>query len=132
MPAPAHLVLTFSPGNIHTFRSLDSTSPPQHANVVGNVSGKVYRGLIGLRGQEATKMVAMKIARGQEQARLLYHEAQVYQTELKHLQGTIVPKYYGTFVSRIEHNDVAVMVLEYCGNTPQQMAMQQIPDDEYT
>ncbi|KAJ8084558.1 hypothetical protein AAF712_004304 [Marasmius tenuissimus] len=132
MPAPAQLELIYSPGNNYNLRSLDSKEPPQHARVIRKLSGKVYQARIGLKGQETNRTVALKIARGQDQVRMLYHEAQVYQGELKPLQGTVVPKYHGSFMTRIDGTEVAVMVLEYCGNTPQQMAMKQIPTVEYT
>ncbi|KAK1234855.1 hypothetical protein PQX77_001949 [Marasmius sp. AFHP31] len=132
MPAPAQLELIYSPGNVYNLRSLDSKEPPQHARVIRKLGGKVYQARIGFKGQETNRTVALKIARGQDEVRMLYHESQVYQGELRSLQGTVVPEYYGSFMTRIDGTEVAVMVLELCANTPQQMAMKQIPIVEYT
>ncbi|KAG7085442.1 hypothetical protein E1B28_003003 [Marasmius oreades] len=70
--------------------------------------------------------VVLKIATGSEHISLLQREASFYEDELHHLQGCVVPKYYGLYRGklgsssprshRLDCRDAAsaCMILEYC------------------
>ncbi|TFK80557.1 hypothetical protein K466DRAFT_558928 [Polyporus arcularius HHB13444] len=45
----------------------------------------------------------------------LRHEVNIYQTKLKTLQGTVVPKVYGIYTGRVDGERVHVLLEEYCG-----------------
>ncbi len=61
---------------------------------------------------------ACKIVRGPKSRGRLKNEAETYMNELYHLQGRVVPKFYGIF-SGI-HGDfvISCIFLEYCGVNP--------------
>ncbi|KAF9267006.1 hypothetical protein L218DRAFT_920703 [Marasmius fiardii PR-910] len=74
--------------------------------------------------------VVLKIATGSEQITLLQREASFYENELFHLQGSVVPRYYGLYRGKLlnfspppqstiarsyrEPPTSACMILEYC------------------
>ncbi|KAI0931276.1 hypothetical protein AcW2_000199 [Taiwanofungus camphoratus] len=59
--------------------------------------------------------VALKWVTGLQRIGLLRWEAGVYENQLKTLQGTTVPKFYGFFTAKIEGVHVGCLVLEWCG-----------------
>lgn len=54
--------------------------------------------------------------------KLLQHEAEVYETQLKELQGTVVPVFYGLFYGELDGTLAYVLVEEYCGRKPTTIA----------
>ena len=62
--------------------------------------------------------VAIKATNELEYFSALEKEADVYQTQLKHLQGTVVPRFYGLFkpTDSSESEPCTLLVLERCGN----------------
>ncbi|ESK90968.1 hypothetical protein Moror_16366 [Moniliophthora roreri MCA 2997] len=66
-------------------------------------------------------LVVLKTARGAENIALLEREAQIYENELRRLQGNVIPVCYGLYRGQSEsrcyvglRERVACMVLEYC------------------
>lgn len=45
----------------------------------------------------------------------LEREAKFYENDLRHLQGTVVPEYYGFYKGKADGFELACMILEYCG-----------------
>ncbi|TFK78282.1 hypothetical protein K466DRAFT_607136 [Polyporus arcularius HHB13444] len=45
----------------------------------------------------------------------LAHEVEIYQTKLKALQGTFVPRLYGLYTGRVDGELAHVLLEEYCG-----------------
>jgi len=62
--------------------------------------------------------VALKWVTGMERIGMLRWEAGFYETQLKGLQGIIVPTFYGLYTAKIEGVDVGCLVLEWCGGVP--------------
>ena len=69
------------------------------------------------------KDVVMKFGFDQERRDALKREAQIYRRELRDLQGTVIPIFYGYYFGRMKEKvydyperDMACIVLENCGN----------------
>lgn len=54
------------------------------------------------------------MARGDQEMHSLSREAEFYENELKHLQGTVVPRSLGFFRGKECGIDVGCLLLEYC------------------
>lgn len=61
--------------------------------------------------------VAVKWVRGSLGVEKLRYEASLYKGELKHLQGDVVPRFYGLFTAEIDDEAVGCLVLEWCNNS---------------
>ncbi|KAL0581089.1 hypothetical protein V5O48_000983 [Marasmius crinis-equi] len=117
-------------GTVYYLHSSESDYPHHHAQIVRALGGKVYEALIGVLGQKPNRPIALKVATGREEVRYLCHEAEIYRTALRDLQGKVVPRYYGLYKTTADER--AVMVLELCANTDEMMKMEQMPLVEYT
>ncbi|KLO09413.1 hypothetical protein SCHPADRAFT_907751 [Schizopora paradoxa] len=59
----------------------------------------------------------VKVLRHRNLSNRLRDEANLYRTKLKHLQGDVVPKFYGVLEGKdLEGKDVCCLVLEDCGD----------------
>jgi hypothetical protein len=68
---------------------------------------------------EATETIIVKAALGPDEMILLNREAEFYSNELRHLQGTVVPKCFGLFRGKVDGVDFGCLLLEYCsGRAP--------------
>lgn len=86
-------------------------------------TGKVYRAQLrrsGASEDTASLTVALKWATTADTIDRLYNEACMYEGNLKRLQGTFVPKFYGLFLAKIGVTPVGCIVLEWCCGTPTQ------------
>ncbi len=54
----------------------------------------------------------------------LAHEVEIYQTKLKLLQGTFVPRLYGLYIGRVDGELTHVLLEEYCGPSPDGVCFQ--------
>jgi hypothetical protein len=91
----------------------------QTARIIKCIKNNVYTAHIGPRDMEATETIIVKAALGPDEMILLNREAEFYSNELKHLQGTVVPKCFGLFRGKINGLDFGCLLLEYCsGRTP--------------
>ena len=63
---------------------------------------------------KAPSQVAVKWARGKANIRILAHELQLYDNDLRPLQGTVVPYCYGLYVGHIEGLEIGCLALEWC------------------
>lgn len=62
------------------------------------------------------KDVAVKWARDQDTVNELRYEAELYTTNLRPLQGTVVPRFYGFFSAKVDGSEVGCIILEWCEN----------------
>lgn len=63
------------------------------------------------------KKVFIKWARGREDVDKFRTEANIYDTYLQDLQGTVVPEFYGFFnVRGAMHCQVGCLIMEYCAS----------------
>lgn len=96
----------------------DPQNHPLHGR---NAARRMYHAVLEaynspLRGGTVPPLqVAVKWVRGRQAVDRLCTEAGFYQNELRHLQGTVVPIFYGCYTARIEGVDVGCLVLEWCG-----------------
>lgn len=94
---------------------IESTLPPID-------EGSVYRGTMQLegvgQGSDDRREVICKIAEDRKPIMHLRNEAAFYQSELKALQGVLVPHFVGFFRGSVDGFPVECMVLEYCGEPP--------------
>ncbi|OSX66907.1 hypothetical protein POSPLADRAFT_1080420, partial [Postia placenta MAD-698-R-SB12] len=74
----------------------------------------------GASEDTASLTVALKWATTADTIDRLYNEACIYEGNLKRLQGTFVPKFYGLFLAKIGVTPVCCIVLEWCCGTPTQ------------
>lgn len=91
----------------------------QTARIIKCIRNRVYTAHIGPRGMEATEAIIVKAAFGLDEMILLNREAEFYSNELRHLQGTVVPKCFGFFRGKVDGVDLGCLLLEYCsGRAP--------------
>ena len=95
---------------------------PQNHPIHGrNATRRVYHAVLEaynspLRGFPLSPMqVAVKWVRGRPAVERLCVEAGFYQRELRHLQGIVVPVFYGCYTANVEGVDVGCLILEWCG-----------------
>ncbi|KAJ7916214.1 hypothetical protein B0H13DRAFT_1998609 [Mycena leptocephala] len=72
------------------------------AQLVRRIKNSVYMVRIGARGVEPTDVVAVKVARGKEEVEEMEREVGFYESQLKSLQGTVVPKCYGFYTAKVQ------------------------------
>lgn len=80
--------------------------------------GNVRVAHIGPRGEEPKYTAVVKMAQGQRPVVILEKEYRVYTKKLKHLQGSVVPICYGLFKGKVNGEDFACLLLEYCKGPP--------------
>ncbi|PSR82306.1 hypothetical protein PHLCEN_2v6097 [Hermanssonia centrifuga] len=83
---------------------------------LGSANSEVYRGILS-KTDGSEQEVVCKIMKGDTMP--LEAEADLYSTELKDLQGTDVPRFFGLFTGVIKayRTRIACILLEYCGPT---------------
>ncbi|KAJ6535938.1 hypothetical protein DFH09DRAFT_1402171 [Mycena vulgaris] len=91
------------------------------AQLVRRIKKDVYTVRIGARGMEPTDVVALKIARGKEAVDDMEREAGFYEQQLKGLQGTVVPKCYGFYATKVNGTSLGCLLLEYCSGPPERI-----------
>ncbi|KAF8899138.1 hypothetical protein BD779DRAFT_62931 [Infundibulicybe gibba] len=79
---------------------------------------RVFIARLGPRGEKPTQVIIVKNARGAEELEELTHESERYEKELKHLQGTIVPRCFGFYRGKALGVDHGCLLLEYCTGPP--------------
>ncbi|KZT74965.1 hypothetical protein DAEQUDRAFT_15006 [Daedalea quercina L-15889] len=62
--------------------------------------------------------VALRWATGMQCIDRLLKEAHFYENQLKGLQGSAVPKFYGFYVGRTDDIDIGCLLVEWCGGEP--------------
>ncbi|KAF6754321.1 hypothetical protein DFP72DRAFT_783989, partial [Ephemerocybe angulata] len=87
---------------------------PQVARIAHQYRRNIYAAVLGPKGGENEKLVLAKIARGTEEVETLAHEATIYTDDLRHLQGTVIPVFYGLWKTKIGGIDFACMFIEHC------------------
>lgn len=98
---------SWSIGNVH-----------QTARIIRRIKNRVYSAHVGPRGMEPTQMIIIKTGRGEGEMPQLNREAELYDNELRYLQGTVVPKTFGFFRGKVDGVDLACLLLEYCSGPP--------------
>ncbi|KAJ7148664.1 hypothetical protein C8R43DRAFT_1194106 [Mycena crocata] len=88
------------------------------AQIVRRVKNSVYTARIGARGMEPTDVIALKVARGKEEVEEMEREAGFYEQQLKGLQGTVVPKCYGFYTTKVGGTPLGCLLMEYCSGPP--------------
>lgn len=68
-----------------------------------------------LEAQWTSYPLAVKWARGAAAVGRLKCEAEFYQKELRSLQGTVVPLFFGLFCAKMDGVECACLLLEWCG-----------------
>ncbi|KAJ7110355.1 hypothetical protein C8R43DRAFT_1139364 [Mycena crocata] len=86
-----------------------------NAVVVDQLSAHTFKLRIGILGAQPNNHAVMKLASTFDEVRALELEATLYQSELKQLQGTYVPTFFGIFHGEVLGELGACMILEYCG-----------------
>jgi len=115
----ATLQLVWNHRRTHNLWSWTMGNTHQTARILKCIKNRVYTAHIGPRGMEATDMIVVKTAIGPDEMLLLSREAEFYANELCHLQGTVVPKYFGFFRGKTNGDDFGCLLLEYCsGRAP--------------
>lgn len=61
--------------------------------------------------------VAVKWVRGSFGVDKLRYEASLYKGELKHLQGDVIPRFYGFYTGEVYDEPVGCLVLEWCNKS---------------
>ena len=85
---------------------------------IGNGNSEVYRGSLHREGSVESLDVLCKVARGDVSP--LEHEATLYATNLKTLQGESVPKFHGLFRGIYMHSGpIACIFLGSFGTRPE-------------
>ncbi|KAK0436634.1 uncharacterized protein EV420DRAFT_1590102 [Desarmillaria tabescens] len=72
---------------------------------------------MGPFGRQPTTPVVIKVARTETELSFLQWEGKVYNQHLKALQGTVVPKCYGLYVTNNGGRRMGCLVLEHCATT---------------
>ncbi|KAJ7248216.1 hypothetical protein B0H12DRAFT_1020110 [Mycena haematopus] len=67
---------------------------------------------------EPSNVVALKLAHGKEEVEEMEREAGFYENQLKDLQGTVVPKCYGFYTTKVRGTPLGCLLLEYCSGPP--------------
>ena len=62
--------------------------------------------------------VALRWATGMKNIDWLLKEAHFYENELKAVQGTVVPRFYGFYVGKVGAVDIGCTLVEWCGGVP--------------
>ncbi|KAH9950918.1 hypothetical protein B0H21DRAFT_408525 [Amylocystis lapponica] len=136
------LTVIFDASHVHTLFSSSATCPrwagrvlPDHTpydkrytscapNLRKKEGTRIYHAILqtynGPRGGRngAPVEVALKWVTGRDEVNALKWEAGFYENDLKLLQGTVVPHFYGMFQANINGVDVGCLALEWCGGTP--------------
>jgi len=84
------------------------------ARIIRRLKNRVYLAHFGPRGKGPTQIVAIKIARGLQELNPIEREFNLYENDLKNLQGSVVPGLLGFFRGSIDGIDIACLLLEFC------------------
>jgi hypothetical protein len=90
----------------------------QHAVIRKRLTDNAFLAQAGLRGEEPTKYVILKLGR-EASVGDIQREADFYDQDLFHLQGKVIPKLYGLYKGKDGKHDVACLLLEYCSGASQ-------------
>ncbi|RDB28540.1 hypothetical protein Hypma_015944 [Hypsizygus marmoreus] len=86
----------------------------QTAHIMKRIKNNVYLAHLGPLGAEPTHAVVVKVAQSPREMHALMTETEFYMNDLVHLQGTVVPRCYGFFKGKVDGNEIACLLLEYC------------------
>jgi len=78
-----------------------------------SITGRISDAKLVDQGSTERRIV-IKSAVGVEQVEKLNHEYELYSRDLRHLQGSIIPKCYGIYTGRKSSEYWSVLLLEYC------------------
>lgn len=87
-----------------------------NVNRVYHATLETYQSPVARSRADPTE-VAVKWVRGMLGVDKLRYEASLYKGELKHLQGEVVPRFYGLYTGEIHGEVVGCLVLEWCNNS---------------
>ncbi|KAK0465477.1 uncharacterized protein EV420DRAFT_1514545 [Desarmillaria tabescens] len=93
------------------------TSPQFTIHCCESIRPRVFRASMGPSGRQPTTPVVIKVARTETELSFLQWEGKVYNQHLRALQGTVVPKCYGLFVTNNGGRRMGCLVLEHCAIT---------------
>ncbi|KAJ7597381.1 hypothetical protein C8J56DRAFT_1041577 [Mycena floridula] len=116
-PQPQHSLIIQLGGHyekLWSWQKIPGVPVHQRARVTEQFQNHVHFGTIVFDDHpgSASSAVVLKIARGRDIQRLT-HEAEFYQNELRHLQGSVLPRFFGIYY-KLGDVDVACMMLERC------------------
>lgn len=114
----ATLKLRWDRFHSYTLWSWSAGSQHKTAEVVKRISSTIHTARLGPRLEAPSEVVIIKLARGEAAFEKLAREADIYTNELRHLQGTVVPKFYGFYKGKVDGIDLGCMILEYCSGLP--------------
>lgn len=87
-----------------------------NVNRVYHAMLETYRSPVARKRAEPTE-VAVKWVRGLLGVDKLRYEASLYKNELKHLQGDVIPRFYGLYTGEVYGELVGCLVLEWCNQS---------------
>ena len=118
------LTLFWSDGQIYPLTSYDLGRGNKCATVIKRLQSNIHLAWIGQVNDNPTQLVLLKLARGDQENRLLKHEYECYTNELVGLQGRYVPFCYGMYKGTVEGIALGCLVLEYCIPDQNHLAIQ--------
>lgn len=125
--APVQLILTSPETSPHCPDVDTNTASTQlHFTMTDTLSDDetiVFRGSLSTISvdKDPTDVVVKLVRADEEKLPELASEANMYTTLLKDLQGKIVPRFYGYFTlpATDSQPEMACIILEYCGSSPE-------------
>ncbi|TFK26701.1 Diaminopimelate epimerase-like protein [Coprinopsis marcescibilis] len=118
LPTMSTLTLTWNGTEVYDLWSWSPGASHQSARTVKCIRGSLYTALIGARGQEPTHQAILKVGWGKQALDNLQREAAFYTQELLHLQGEVVPRFFGFYKTKIGDREFGCNILEYCIGLP--------------
>jgi hypothetical protein len=118
------LILLWPDGQSYPMTSYDLGRGNKSATVIKRLQSNIHLAWIGLMNDNPTQLVLLKLARGDQENKLLKHEYECYTNELVGLQGRYVPFCYGMYNSIVNGIPLGCLVLEYCIPEQTQLAVQ--------
>jgi len=118
------LILLWPDGQIYPLTSYDRGRGNKSATVIKRLQSNIHLAWIGLVNDNPTQLVILKLARGDQENKLLKHEYECYTNELVALQGRYVPFCYGMYNGTVDGIALGCLVLEYCTPEQNQLAVQ--------
>lgn len=110
-----HLTFTLEP--TETTRNLGARELVfRSAEKIYENDASVFRGTLSrYSGEDVT--VVCKLEASEVAVRCLRHEATMYETKLRDMQGRYIPRFYGLYLGTIASEPAACLILEDCGIT---------------